>query len=781
MKHLLALSPAAPVNWLQKRYYQRACRKALREDRDYPAERFKGRGLVFSVGGERLFIALWVNLCLLRRVLKCALPIEVWHFGENELTPAMQTLLKPFDVKIVDGESFASRLPRGRGRGFALKTLAIIHSNFQEVLFIDADNYAVRDPSFLFDTWPYRWAGACFWPDAWETNPKSAIWSILDLPFMEELEWESGQMVIDKRRTWRALNLLEHLAHHFPFYYQHVYGDKMLFYAAWKKLDQPYAMPKSIPRLTTTPHMHVLVNQFDFQGKLLFQHRTSSDWTLSAEENAKGPKSAHDEESRKFLDELLLKWPKSARNCSPNRKGNRSKPSWGKMIRSLGPGPVEPALSPAPASLPDDKWDLMAYQILKSPGMASPQRMGNGIEALWNSTEAEARAIFRFFAALIFVDPRLAAMVPEDIGVEGTALQKIGDDLQSLITLCAAQEDKTGLLAVHGNLFLAGSLPVLHRDEKKRLEKLFDILADSKAAIWRDWREFWSPLLHEMKNPEAERNEAAKAISSSPSSAKSWQPKAPPGKVLVLTPLKNSADLATAYCECLSHLNYPSELLSLGLLESDSNDDTYNAFDQALSILRAKWNRVDLWKHDFRYVIPPGYSRWEPEVQLQRRKILAQSRNELLRRSLREEDWVLWLDADVIDYPRDIIEQLLSYGKEILHPHCVFDYGGMTFDRNAWRDHGRVHMETLRGQELLAPLDAVGGTMLFIRADLHRRGLVFPAEPYGKGNPRARNSDECYDPENPGELETEGLGIMASDMKVQCWGLPDLEILHRKR
>jgi peptide chain release factor subunit 1 len=30
-------------------------------------------------------------------------------------------------------------------------------------------------------------------------------------------------------------------------------------------------------------------------------------------------------------------------------------------------------------------------------------------------------------------------------------------------------------------------------------------------------------------------------------------------------------------------------------------------------------------------------------------------------------------------------------------------------------------------------------------------------------------------------VETEGLGIMASDMGVQCWGLPELEILHRRR
>ena len=29
-----------------------------------------------------------------------------------------------------------------------------------------------------------------------------------------------------------------------------------------------------------------------------------------------------------------------------------------------------------------------------------------------------------------------------------------------------------------------------------------------------------------------------------------------------------------------------------------------------------------------------------------------------------------------------------------------------------------------------------------------------------------------------GELETEGLGIMAIDMGYQCWGMPNLEVLH---
>jgi peptide chain release factor subunit 1 len=65
--------------------------------------------------------------------------------------------------------------------------------------------------------------------------------------------------------------------------------------------------------------------------------------------------------------------------------------------------------------------------------------------------------------------------------------------------------------------------------------------------------------------------------------------------------------------------------------------------------------------------------------------------------------------------------------------------------------------------------------VLLVRADLHREGLVFPPFPYGTKNDRIRPRAGDW---GQGEIETEGLGIMAADMGVQCWGLPDLEVLH---
>jgi hypothetical protein len=50
--------------------------------------------------------------------------------------------------------------------------------------------------------------------------------------------------------------------------------------------------------------------------------------------------------------------------------------------------------------------------------------------------------------------------------------------------------------------------------------------------------------------------------------------------------------------------------------------------------------------------------------------------------------------------------------------------------------------------------------MLLVNAALHRTGLIPPPFPY-----------KNY-------LETGGLAVMAKDMGVQAWALPNLQVLH---
>jgi hypothetical protein len=249
----------------------------------------------------------------------------------------------------------------------------------------------------------------------------------------------------------------------------------------------------------------------------------------------------------------------------------------------------------------------------------------------------------------------------------------------------------------------------------------------------------------------------------------------PAQTVLILTPVKDAALHLDTYFRLLSNLTYPRDLLSLGLLEGDSADGTFEELGRRIATIRPLLRAANLWKRDYGFRIPAGVPRYHPQIQLQRRGILARSRNQLLFRALDDEQWVLWLDVDVIEYPPDIIERLLAAGKEIVQPNCVYDYGGPSFDLNAWRDRGMRHLHDLRSEGELVRLDSVGGTMLLVRADVHRDGLIFPTFPYGKASPRIRLNNYWV-----GEIETEGLGIMAADAGVQCWGMPHLEIRHHR-
>jgi hypothetical protein len=243
-------------------------------------------------------------------------------------------------------------------------------------------------------------------------------------------------------------------------------------------------------------------------------------------------------------------------------------------------------------------------------------------------------------------------------------------------------------------------------------------------------------------------------------------------RILILTPVKDAADLIKTYCALLESLTYPHDRISVGLLESDSRDDTERVLRAALPPLERAFARVGYWRRDFGYQVPAVAHRGDPRVQRERRAVLARSRNHLLFHALDDEEWVLWVDVDLVGFPADIIERLLATRRNIIQPHCVLEYGGPTFDQNGWRDRGRLHLDDLRGEGEVVQLDAVGGTMLLVRADLHRDGLIFPPVPYRPGHPKARRGD--------GELETEGLGILADDMGETCWGVPGLEILHRR-
>lgn len=246
--------------------------------------------------------------------------------------------------------------------------------------------------------------------------------------------------------------------------------------------------------------------------------------------------------------------------------------------------------------------------------------------------------------------------------------------------------------------------------------------------------------------------------------------------IVVLTPVKNAAHHAAGFVDRILSLEHPHDRLRVAALSSDSNDGTADAFRREFERLAVAGIPSAVYERDFGFEIPDGLARWASEIQLERRLVLARSRNHLLSRGLGDADWALWIDADVIEFPTDVIERLLDVGGDVIEPHCLGPTG-VTFDLNAWTDQGRYHLDDYAGAGLVE-LHAVGGTMLLVRADRHRDGLTWPAYLHGATNPRIRVDPGQLGRNEIGEVETEGLGMLAHDMGIACWGLPDLHIRH---
>lgn len=249
-------------------------------------------------------------------------------------------------------------------------------------------------------------------------------------------------------------------------------------------------------------------------------------------------------------------------------------------------------------------------------------------------------------------------------------------------------------------------------------------------------------------------------------------------RILVLTPVKNAAKFIDGYFAGLLRLDYPRQNISVALLESDSTDGTEALLHHKARSLAASFRRISVFKRDYGFAIPPGVPRWSPAFQYPRRVVLAKSRNYLLSRALDDEDYVLWLDADVIHYPADVLQRLLALGRSIVTVDCVTRPGGPSFDTNAWAKKGTLTVDKLRGLPSPQRLDTVGATLLLVAADLHREGLVFPPFAFGERHPAIRDQNPCLPEGRAGEVESEGLGIMALAMGHQPWAATDIEILH---
>jgi alpha 1,2-mannosyltransferase len=242
---------------------------------NYPSNKFSGRGIVSSAssGFDRRRLVAAIKLL---RWLKCRLPVEVFMHSEELKYDEIRELQGISDVTVRILREKVALTNRTPSR-FAIKPGAILQSSFEHVLWLDSDNIAVRDPEYLFDLPHYTRSTAIFWPDFWSASGKNVIWKILDVPCRaEDYEQESGQILINKRLAWKALNLAAYLISDHTIL-KLIYGDKDTFRLSWKVMGTSFYFIRKFAALggfdyVKSEDKDKLQKKSNFCGHTIIQH-----------------------------------------------------------------------------------------------------------------------------------------------------------------------------------------------------------------------------------------------------------------------------------------------------------------------------------------------------------------------------------------------------------------------------------------------------------------------------------------------------------------------------
>jgi alpha 1,2-mannosyltransferase len=224
------------------------------------------RGIVTCAGGSSYFLNAYLNIWQLRNILGCALPVEWFCIGEQELTPYQRERIEELPlvtIRVLSGYGGDHRKIRG---GWQSKSRAMQASSFDEFLWLDADCFPVRDPTPLF-THPKFNRPAIFWPDngfRFGVKTQQAIWETYRVK-AHNPQVESGVILIRAKQCREMLNKAVELNLDGKVY-GIVFGDKDTFPIACNITRTPFRIIGHFPR-QRGGYQHV-----DFDGRRAFQH-----------------------------------------------------------------------------------------------------------------------------------------------------------------------------------------------------------------------------------------------------------------------------------------------------------------------------------------------------------------------------------------------------------------------------------------------------------------------------------------------------------------------------
>lgn len=226
------------------------------------------RGIVLSLGQKDFRYACHL-ITGIRNILGSTLPIQVAYAGNDDLPREYREKLTSLgkDIETLDLLSSINDMTLDLAHGtFATKPIAMLASQFEQVMLVDADAVFLQPPEALFESRGYKDTGTYFFHDRllyqngfperldwWRShlkyNPPSP--SLLKLKSYTQnysAEQDSGVVVFDKGRTPVLLGLLhtcwQNSADSREYMKTMIHGDKESFWFGLELSRVPYYFAK---------------------------------------------------------------------------------------------------------------------------------------------------------------------------------------------------------------------------------------------------------------------------------------------------------------------------------------------------------------------------------------------------------------------------------------------------------------------------------------------------------------------------------------------------------
>ncbi|OBA15590.1 uncharacterized protein OGAPODRAFT_16478, partial [Ogataea polymorpha] len=149
-----------------------------------PVGFYRGAGYTMVGGGMYTWYA-YLSIRSLRKS-GSTLPVEVVIPQDSQYEPKLCDEIFPNELnascvrlsQVLGNDTLQSL---GELKGYQLKSFAMLASSFEDMMYLDSDNFAVSNPDHLFESNLYKKFRMVTWPDFWRRTSSPLLYKILNI------------------------------------------------------------------------------------------------------------------------------------------------------------------------------------------------------------------------------------------------------------------------------------------------------------------------------------------------------------------------------------------------------------------------------------------------------------------------------------------------------------------------------------------------------------------------------------------------------------------------